>query len=156
MPGFFKKVLIFLGLAEEEEKEEEFIEQEEEGKPTKRFVREPSVKYIGKNKGEYIKKVGGSEVPAHSKVHIIEPQSFGDAQTMGNKFKDDIPVIINLQRVEQELAKRIIDFASGLAFGLDGGIQRVADRVFLITPHNVEVSAEEKVRLQKKGLFNQF
>ncbi|MCK4377214.1 MAG: cell division protein SepF [Actinomycetia bacterium] len=75
---------------------------------------------------------------------------------MGNKFKDDIPVIINLQRVEQELAKRIIDFASGLTFGLDGGIQRVADRVFLITPHNVEVSAEEKVKLQERGLFNQF
>lgn len=155
MPGFFKKVLIFLGLTEEEEKEEEFIEQEDE-KSKKRFVREPSVKYIGKNKGEYIKKVGRSEVLAHAKVHIIEPQSFGDAQTMGNKFKDDIPVIINLQRVEQELAKRIIDFASGLTFGLDGGIQRVADRVFLITPHNVEVSAEEKVKLQERGLFNQF
>lgn len=152
MPGFFNRVLIFLGLAEEEE---EFIEQEDE-KPSKRFVREPSVKYIGKNKGKYINKVERSEEAFHSKVHIIEPQSFNDAQTMGNKFKDDIPVIINLQRVEQELAKRIIDFASGLAFGLDGGIQRVADKVFLITPHNVEVSAEEKVRLQRKGLFNQF
>jgi len=65
-------------------------------------------------------------------------------------------VIINLQGVDQDLAKRVIDFASGITYGLDGGIQRVADRVFLLTPYNIEVSAEERIRLQEKGLFNQF
>lgn len=90
------------------------------------------------------------------KVHLVEPKTFNDAQLVADKFKGDIPVIINLQRCDTELAKRLIDFASGLTYALDGGIERVADKVFLLTPRNVEVSAEEKQRLIEKGFFNQF
>ncbi|NLG66292.1 MAG: cell division protein SepF, partial [Actinobacteria bacterium] len=71
-------------------------------------------------------------------------------------FKGDIPVILNLQRSDNELSKRLIDFSSGLTYALEGGIERVADKVFLLTPRNVEVSAEEKQRLIEKGFFNQF
>jgi cell division inhibitor SepF len=89
------------------------------------------------------------------RVHLVTPKNFNDAQTVADKFKDDTPVIINLQTSETELAKRLIDFASGLTYALDGGMQRVADKVFLLTPKNVEVSAEERQRLVDRGFFNQ-
>ena len=84
------------------------------------------------------------------------PKNFNDAQQVADKFKVDVPVILNLQGSETELAKRLIDFCSGLTYAMDGGMQRVADKIFLLTPRNVEVSAEEKARLIEKGFFNQF
>jgi cell division inhibitor SepF len=89
------------------------------------------------------------------RVHLVIPKSFNDAQDVADKFKDAIPVIINLQGADTDLSKRLIDFASGLTYALDGGMQRIADKVFLLTPRNVEVSAEERARLIEKGFFNQ-
>jgi cell division inhibitor SepF len=88
-------------------------------------------------------------------VHLVVPRSFNDAQQTADKFKQGIPVILNLQSCEQDLSKRLIDFASGLTYALDGGMQRVADKVFLLTPRDVEVSAEERARLLERGFFNQ-
>jgi cell division inhibitor SepF len=94
--------------------------------------------------------------PASVRVHLVVPRSFNDAQQIADKFKDSIPVILNLQSSDQDLSKRLIDFASGLTYALDGGMQRVADKVFLLTPRNVEVSAEERARLlERGGFFNQ-
>ncbi|MDP9377071.1 MAG: cell division protein SepF [Actinomycetota bacterium] len=93
--------------------------------------------------------------PEATRVHLVVPRSFNDAQDVADKFKDAIPVIINLQGADSDLSKRLIDFASGLTYALDGGMQRIADKVFLLTPRNVEVSAEEKARLLEKGFFNQ-
>jgi cell division inhibitor SepF len=90
------------------------------------------------------------------RVHLVVPKNFNDAQIIADKFKSDIPVILNLQQSETDLSKRLIDFASGLTYALDGGMQRVADKVFLLTPKNVEVSAEERQRLLEKGFFNQY
>ena len=89
------------------------------------------------------------------RVHLVIPKSFNDAQDVADKFKDAIPVILNLQQSDTDLSKRLIDFASGLTYALDGGMQRIADKVFLLTPRNVEVSAEERARLIEKGFFNQ-
>jgi cell division inhibitor SepF len=90
------------------------------------------------------------------RVHLVLPRSFNDAQQVADKFKNAIPVILNLQGTDAELSKRLIDFASGLTYALDGGMQRVADKVFLLTPENVEVSAEERARLlEPDGFFNQ-
>ena len=90
------------------------------------------------------------------RVHLVVPRSFNDAQQIADKFKDATPVILNLQTTDQELSKRLIDFASGLTYALNGGMQRVADKVFLLTPRNVEVSAEERARLlERGGFFNQ-
>lgn len=89
------------------------------------------------------------------RVHFVAPKSFNDVQDVADKFKDSIPVIINLQGTDTDLSKRLIDFSSGLTYALDGGMQRIADKVFLLTPHNVEVSAEERARLVEKGFFNQ-
>ncbi len=89
------------------------------------------------------------------RVHLVVPKSFNDAQDVADKFKDSIPVILNLQSSDPELSKRLIDFGSGLTYALDGGMQRIADKVFLLTPRNVEVSAEERAALIEKGFFNQ-
>jgi len=89
------------------------------------------------------------------RVHFVAPKNFNDVQDVADKFKDTIPVILNLQGTDTDLSKRLIDFSSGLTYALDGGMQRIADKVFLLTPRNVEVSAEERARLVEKGFFNQ-
>jgi cell division inhibitor SepF len=94
------------------------------------------------------------EVTTAVKVHLIAPRSFNDAQQIADRFKNAIPVIINLQAAEPELSKRLIDFGSGLTYALDGGMQRIAEKVFLLTPKNVEVSAEDRARLVENGFFN--
>jgi cell division inhibitor SepF len=105
---------------------------------------------------QVIRPVALPQEKAPVKVHLVVPKNFNDAQLIADKFKGEVPVILNLQSSETELAKRLIDFASGLTYALDGGMQRVADKVFLLTPKNVEVSAEERQRLVEKGFYNQF
>jgi cell division inhibitor SepF len=94
--------------------------------------------------------------PTRVEVHLVIPRSFNDAQQVADKFKVDVPVILNLQSADTDLAKRLIDFCSGLTYAFDGGMQRIGDKIFLLTPRNVEVSAEERARLIEKGFFNQF
>jgi cell division inhibitor SepF len=89
------------------------------------------------------------------RVHLVIPKSFNDAQQVADKFKQSIPVVLNLQATETALAKRLIDFASGLTYAMDGGMQRIADKVFMLTPRNVQISAEERAELIEKGFFNQ-
>jgi cell division inhibitor SepF len=150
MAGFFRRALIYLGLVEDDEFEE-MLEYDEgrvdsaEPPPSRRAQREEA-------RVAPIQAVPSKQV----RMHMVEPKSFNDAEQIGQKFKSDIPVIINLQQADAELAKRLIDFSSGLTYGLDGGIQRVAEKVFLLSPHNVEVSAEDKRWLREKGFFNQF
>src|SRR5262249_46150155 len=91
--------------------------------------------------------------PGAVRVPLVLPRSFNDAQQIADKFKSSIPVILNLQSADAELSKRLIDFASGLTYALDGGMQRVADKVFLLTPRNVEVSAEQRAQLLERGGF---
>jgi cell division inhibitor SepF len=98
---------------------------------------------------------GGRTAGGNVRMHLVIPKSFNDAQQIADRFKDDIPVVLNLQASDTELSKRLIDFASGLTYALDGGMQRVADRVFMLTPRNVEISAEERAQLIEKGFFNQ-
>ncbi len=89
------------------------------------------------------------------RMHLVIPKSFNDAQQVADKFKDGIPVVLNLQSTETDLSKRLIDFGSGLTYALDGGMQRIADKVFMLTPRDVEISAEERAQLIEKGFFNQ-
>jgi cell division inhibitor SepF len=89
------------------------------------------------------------------RVHLVIPKSFNDAQQVADKFKQSIPVVLNLQNSDNDLAKRLIDFASGLTYALDGGMQRIAHKVFMLTPRNVQISAEERAELIEKGFFNQ-
>ena len=104
------------------------------------------------SRGRVLQPVGNG---ADVQVHLVTPHSFNDAQEVADRFKRSVPVILNLQATEGELAKRLIDFASGLTYALEGGMQKIAEKTFLLTPRNVEVSAEEKARLVEKGFFNQ-
>lgn len=92
-------------------------------------------------------------VDAQVRVHLVLPRAFNDAKQIADRFKDGVPVILNLQGADTELSKRLIDFASGLTYALDGSMQRVADRVFLLTPQNVELSAEDRARVLDPGTF---
>jgi cell division inhibitor SepF len=93
-------------------------------------------------------------VSGNMKMHIVEPKSFTEAQSIGDKFKQGTPVIMNLSMTSPDLAKRLLDFASGLTYGLDGGLQKVSERVFMLTPHNVDVSDADRRRLRDTGLFS--
>lgn len=88
-----------------------------------------------------------------AKVHVVAPVEFGDAQEVGDLVKASSPVILNLQMSDRDLARRMIDFCSGLTYALSGSMEKVAEHVFLLTPSNVEVSAEERMRLQERGLY---
>lgn len=89
-----------------------------------------------------------------ARVHVVEPHGFNDAQEIGDRLKVDQPVILNLQGVPRDLQRRLIDFSSGLAYAVGGSMARVADQVFLLAPTDVEVSQEEKERLQARGLYH--
>ncbi len=113
----------------------------------------------GRSGAAHLRPVGGGggarSERAGGRVHLVLPKSFNDAQQIADRFKDDIPVVINLQTSDNDLAKRLIDFASGLTYALNGGMQRIADKVFMLTPANVSISAEERAQLIEKGFFNQ-
>jgi cell division inhibitor SepF len=93
-------------------------------------------------------------VPAAARPHLVAPTSFNQAQDVADRFKASQPVILNLQGVDRELARRLIDFSSGLCYGLAGHMEKVAHQVYLLTPANVEVSADERRRLAERGLHD--
>ena len=170
------RALVYFGLAEEEDpRYEPLPEPEPEAELEDRYRERPNVRRLQRRRRDEIddifadeprsaretrplRPVGGNgrSTPAGDiQVHLVIPKNFNDAQQIADQFKDSIPVILNLQGTDTDLSKRLIDFASGLTYALDGGMQRIADKVFLLTPRNVEVSAEERARLIEKGFFNQ-
>jgi cell division inhibitor SepF len=168
------RALVYFGLAEDHyEDEEELYDEPATGQEDvfERRPRESSVRRLSSRRRarDEIDDIFADEAPsartrvlrpvdnggADVQVHLVDPRNFNDAQQVADQFKRAVPVILNLQTTENELSKRLIDFASGLTYALDGGMQQIAQRVFLLTPRNVEVSAEERARLIEKGFFNQ-
>jgi cell division inhibitor SepF len=90
-------------------------------------------------------------IPVTAKPHVVVPRSFNEAQEVADLIKSNAPVIMNLQEADRDLSRRLIDFASGLCYGLGGSMERVANSVYLLTPTDVEVSAEDKRRLEERG-----
>ena len=89
-----------------------------------------------------------------SRIVTVHPRTYNEARTIGENFRDGIPVIMNVSDMEDADAKRLVDFSAGLIFGLRGSIERITSKVFLLSPHNVTVAAEDKERLAG-GFFNQ-
>ena len=89
------------------------------------------------------------------RITTMHPRTYNEARTIGEHFREGIPVIINLTDMDDSDAKRLVDFAAGLVFGLHGSIERVTNKVFLLTPANVEITAEDKSRIAEGGFFNQ-
>ena len=168
----WNRTLVYFGIAEEEDwGEEDYVTDED---IQRSYAERPNVRRLAPRRRDrefddwtdpepanertavIRPRVAAVPGPSSVRVHLVIPRSFNDAQQIADKFKEAIPVILNLQSSDQDLSKRLIDFASGLTYALDGGMQRVADKVFLLTPRNVEVSAEERARLlERGGFFNQ-
>ena len=169
------RALVYFGLAEERDP---YVEEDDPYEPEAeledRYRERPNVRRLGsrRRRDDFDDIFADDDVPARPtaqlrsvrpggngrsdvRVHLVIPKSFNDAQQIADKFKDSIPVVLNLQGIESDLSKRLIDFASGLTYALDGGMQRIADKVFMLTPRNVEISAEERAQLIEKGFFNQ-
>ena len=162
MPGVWKKTLNYLGLVEDEEYDDfETPRPEPAREPARVGARvgrgEPvAVQPVPEAHEAVIRTIPQSRPMAATTIHRAEPRMFNDARELGDRFRDGIPVIMNLQSTEDSTARRLVDFASGLVFGLGGKIETVANRVYLLTPANVEVSAEERERLREGGFYNQF
>jgi cell division inhibitor SepF len=166
------RALVYFGLAEEYHDDYEEDEVPYEQETADRYRERPNVRRLSaRRRRDDFDDIFADDEPTHGRpttalrpvartngdvrVHLVIPKSFNDAQQIADKFKDSIPVILNLQGADTDLSKRLIDFASGLTYALDGGMQRIADKVFMLTPRNVEISAEERARLIEKGFFNQ-
>jgi len=159
MSGLFRKTLSFFGLADEEELEVEDNEkmtirdrknlsEDRFENPVKPVQKRPPRKKVSLiNSAREAKKV---------RVFIAKPEEFEGIQIIADNFKNNIPIIVNLQKVDQDVSKRIIDFCSGLTYALEGDIKKVADRVFLITPSNVEVNSKESDFLGEEGFLTPF
>ncbi|MGY1747925.1 cell division protein SepF [Modestobacter sp. SYSU DS0511] len=93
--------------------------------------------------------------PDSYRITTVHPASYNEARTIGERFRDGMPVIMNLTDMEHADAKRLVDFAIGLTFGLHGSIERVTAKVFLLSPQDVDVTAEDKARIREGGFFNQ-
>ena len=91
----------------------------------------------------------------HYRITTLHPRTYNDAKTIGLEFREGTPVIMNLTEMEDADAKRIVDFAAGLVFGQRGTLERVTNKVFLLSPANVDVGAETKARIAEGGFFNQ-
>ncbi len=109
----------------------------------------------GSQNPTHLRAVPNQQQPPPTRVSVLEPSSFNDAQALADRFKRQQPVILNLQSVDGDLSRRMVDFCAGLTYAMDGQIQTVANRVFLLTPRNIEVSAEERKRIAERAFFNQ-
>ena len=175
-PGIFKKTMVYLGLVDDEY--EDYEDYEPRGPAVSRqsprqlaveeeVVASPvaatgSIRPFSRDDSSgssniataVSRPVAVRPVSADSaRVNVVAPTQFADARQIADRLMADQPVIVNLQVADRELMRRMIDFCSGVAYALGGKMERVADKVFLITPSNVRVSAEERQRLQDNGLL---
>jgi cell division inhibitor SepF len=155
MAGVWKKTLNYLGLVEEDE---EFVEDMPDVEPAPvRRMRPQAVREVSSDTEGTVRTIPSrTAVAATGAIHKSEPKRFNEARDVADRFKEGTAVIMNLQSTEDPIARRLVDFASGLVYGLDGKIELVANRVYLLTPADVEVSAEERERLAGGGFYNQF
>jgi cell division inhibitor SepF len=175
--GLFKKSMVYLGLVDDEYDEADGYEpwapqttrqasrvatEEPEEQPAavapKATIRTLPQSEVGSQPGlvtsrtSVVRPLPSDASVQGAKVHVVAPTEFTDGKTIADKLVGSQPVIVNLQLADRDLMRRIIDFCSGVAYAIGGKMERVADKVFLVTPQNVRVSAEERQRLQENGL----
>jgi cell division inhibitor SepF len=156
MAGAWKKTLNYLGLVEEDDG---FVDEMPEVEPAPVRRMRPQAVQDASSETEGVVRTIASPRQSYggaSAIHKSEPKRFNEAREVADRFKEGTAVIMNLQSTDDAIARRLVDFASGLVYGLDGKIELVANRVYLLTPANVEVSAEERERIAGTGFYNQF
>src|SRR5580765_820771 len=155
MAGVWKKTLNYLGLVEDDE---EFVDDMPEVEPAPvRRMKPQAVRGVSSETEGVVRTISSPRVAtASSAIYKSEPKRFNEARDVADRFKEGTAVIMNLQSTDDTIARRLVDFASGLVYGLDGKIELVANRVYLLTPANVEVSAEEREKIAGGMFYNQF
>ena len=177
MAGALRNAMVYLGLAEDDRYAEDPVQEAPRQRPeTVRDVR-PEVRHdsrlevrhspepaaeraettgqvtpIRRQVAHVVPQVSGPEL---HRITTIHPRTYNEAKTIGESFRDGVPVIMNLTDMDDSDAKRLVDFSAGLVFGLHGSIERVTNKVFLLSPQNVEVASQEEEHPQERTFFNQ-
>src|SRR5215831_1601105 len=160
MASAMRKMAVYLGLVEDDrryqDKYEEYDEYDEYDEPADIIEPAPArVEYAAAYAGDHrIDAVPAQQVEL-ARITTLHPRTYNEARTIGEHFREGTPVIMNLTEMVDSDAKRLVDFAAGLIFGLRGSIERVTNKVFLLSPANIEVTAEDKARMAERGFFNQ-
>jgi len=172
MAGALRKMGLYLGIVEDDETyDDEYDPYEVDEQPARReTARTPvstgstSVRAIDDRTSRMpavdsyrVAPAPRVELPPEQNYRIttLHPRTYNEARTIGEHFREGTPVIMNLTEMDDGDAKRLVDFAAGLIFGLRGSIERVTNKVFLLSPANVDVTAEDKARIAEGGFFNQ-
>src|SRR3954453_11690674 len=179
MPGAMRKLGLYLGLVEDDEDgrqgyDEEHYYDEAEAAPTRAYRTDTGPRGGARPRFGDAPQTRGSmaldtspvaahrphvaPAPVHDdsyRITTLTPRTYNEARTIGENFRDGTPVIMNLTEMDDVDAKRLVDFAAGLIFGLRGSIERVTNKVFLLSPEHVEVTAEDKALIVEGGFFNQ-
>jgi cell division inhibitor SepF len=175
MAGTMHKMAVYLGLVEDDPRYDEgddAYEEYEDEYGESAEPAEPEAERVPRARAEFVVDAPPSPSaptaprpsthvpgPIHAtdlaRITTLHPRTYNEARTIGEHFREGTPVIMNLTEMVDSDAKRLVDFAAGLIFGLHGSIDRVTNRVFLLCPANVEVTAEDKARIAERGFFNQ-
>ncbi|GAA0618524.1 cell division protein SepF [Sporichthya brevicatena] len=168
MAGAMRKMGVYLGLVEDDERDDYYddhVEEErryERPQPATRQPMEPVARTDVRVPQRRIPAPAAAPTPAPSpvvadpyRIITLHPRTYNEARQIGEEFRQGVPVIMNLTEMDDTDAKRLVDFAAGLVFGCHGAIERVTQKVFLLSPANVDVSAEDKARIASGGFFNQ-
>ena len=162
MASAMRKMAVYLGLVEDDHRYqdgyESYDESEENDEQADHFDgpedldgQASDAAYLTAS----VRQDGARQTTDLARITALHPRTYNEARTIGEHFREGIPVIMNLTEMVDSDAKRLVDFAAGLIFGLHGSIERVTNKVFLLSPANVEVAAEDKARIAERGFFNQ-
>jgi cell division inhibitor SepF len=175
MAGVLRKTMVYLGLVEQADDEYDDLMDEEleptgqvrrlaadEAVPVRRYAdsggrgetRTESRGALAVETRSRVAEETRVESPSY-RITTFVPAKYNDAKEIGEHFRQSVPVIMNLTEMDDDSAKRLVDFAAGLTFGLHGSLEKVTNKVFLLSPSNVTVSAEDKARIREGGFFNQ-
>jgi cell division inhibitor SepF len=161
MAGALRKTMVYLGLAEDVYGDDVYDDYDEPDQAYAQAARSDSARTASRGEGQVTAFPARNltQVPSPAagmqRITTIHPRTYNDAKTIGEAFRDGVPVIMNLTDMGDADAKRLVDFAAGLVFGLHGAIERVTAKVFLLSPAHVEVLAEDKDDEAVPGPFNQ-
>lgn len=163
MAGAMRKVGEYLGLVEQADFDDEFDDDIEAPEPATRtavtrqpaVVRPTPVSNIDERRRPERTERRASNASDLARIETVTPRTYNDARTVGEHYRSGVPVIMNLSEIDDEDAKRLVDFAAGLVFAVHGSINRVTAKVFLLSPENITVTDEDKQRIAAGGFYNQ-
>ena len=160
MASAMRKMAVYLGLVEDDRRyqdsyDDDYGEYDEYEEQAEEMTPAP----VRADYGGYVTEQPLEPAPPRqvelARITTLHPRTYNEARTIGEHFREGTPVIMNLTEMVDSDARRLVDFAAGLIFGLRGSIDKVTNKVFLLSPANVEVTAEDKARIAERGFFNQ-